>query len=138
MGYARRVTFPPATNVPYNAGDFTASAAMTWTVDAGDVNGLSYQLMGKRLFLMVDLVTTSVGGVVANAFLQVKIPGGVLPRSTVQIPFTYQDNGGVPTTGYCIITAGSNILSFRPAAGANWTLSANLTRISFSASIEVS
>lgn len=136
MGYARR-NFPPSIEVPYLAGDFSGSGAMTWTVDAGDVNHFRYQVTGKRMHLMFDLVTTSVGGVVANEFLRVKIPGGFLPAATAQIPFTYQDNGGNPTSGYCLISMGNNLLSFRPALGANWTVAVNTTRVSFNLDIEV-
>jgi hypothetical protein len=137
MSYTRRTTFLPAFNVPFNAADFAGSGGLTWTVAAGDVNGFSYLIMGKRMMLAFDLVTTTVGGVLANNFLTVKIPGGALPAKTVQVPFTYQDNGGVPTAGYCIITMGSNLLNFRPAAGANWSASVDLTRLSFNQAFEI-
>lgn len=136
MSYKRNI-FPPSSDVTYTAGDFSANGGMAWTVDALDVNGFRYQVSGKRMHLMVDLLTTSVTAPVANNFLQIKIPGGFLPRSTAQIPFVYQDNGGVPTNGYAILTMGSNIISLRPAAGANWTASVNLTRVSLNADFEV-
>jgi hypothetical protein len=137
MGYGQALGVGSSVDVPYNAADFSANQSMTWTVQAGDVNGFSYQIFGKRLFMTVDVINSSVGGVVANAFLQIKIPGGFTPRRIAQVPFTYQDAGGNPTSGYCIITSGSNILSFRPAVGANWSLSTDTTRVSFNGSFEV-
>jgi hypothetical protein len=124
-------------NNPYVAGDFSGSGGLTWTVDAGDVNGFTYALSGKLLHVEFDLITTTVGGTLANTFLQVKIPGGFLPSRTCQVNCLCQDNSANWEQAYCIITQASNQLLFRRIAG-NWTASANNTRLDFNQSFFVS
>ena len=128
--------FIPRIN-PYVAGNFSGSGGLVWTVDAGDVNGFTFAISGKLLHVEFDLLTTSVGGTLANTFLQVTIPGGYIPSFTCQVPCIDQDNSAVPENGYCIITQGSSLLLFRRIAG-NWSASANNTRLSFNHSFFVS
>jgi hypothetical protein len=77
---------PVAIPIPYNAADFSASAAMTWTVDAIDVVTFSYLLEGKKLTLWWRLTNTTVGGVVAGANLLIRFPNGLrAAMETVQV-----------------------------------------------------
>jgi len=118
----------PRVSVPYNAGDFSGTGGLTWTVEAADVNGFGYSKDGPKLFIEFDLVTTTVGGGLANNFLSVAIPGGFLPSRTVQLPCLAQDNGTVWESVFCIVTQGSGALLFRRFA-ANWSAAANTTRL---------
>jgi hypothetical protein len=63
------------TAVPFDAGDFTASGSMTWTVAAGDVAYFRYSIIGKLMTVFLRVNTSTVGGTPSTA-LSVKIPGG--------------------------------------------------------------
>lgn len=118
----------PRISVPYNAGDFSGTGGLTWTVAAGDVNGFGYSIDGPKMSIQFDLVTTTVGGVLANNFLSVLIPGGFVPSRTVQLPCLAQDNSVVWECIFCIVTQASNTLLFRRFA-ANWSAAVDTTRL---------
>lgn len=127
----------PQRNNPYLAGNFSGSGGLVWTVDAGDVNGFDFGKAGHLLHVEFDLITTTVGGTLVGTFLQVTIPGGYLPSRTCQVNCLCQNNSAVWEQAYCIISQGSNLLSFRRIAG-DWSASANNTRLDFNQSFFVS
>lgn len=112
----------------YAAGDFTASGAMTWTVDAGDVRLYRYWLKGRTEIVAWALELTSVGGTPGGQ-LKFKIPGGFTSAS---LEFTnammYRDNGGAYTASVAYAaTAGTTISLYTAGFAQNWTASTNLT-----------
>src|SRR5882672_6592367 len=67
---------PPAWIAPaFNAANFTAGGAQTWTLQAGDVASFAYTIFGKTMTVAFALQTTSVGGV-PDPTLRITIPGG--------------------------------------------------------------
>lgn len=90
----------------FSAGNFTASGAMTWTVDIGDIAACNYILQGRVLNVTFSIATTSVGGTPSN-FLQIE--SGAFGGFT--IPVTEQ--------GIAIVApAGTNQLGFMQASSA--------------------
>jgi hypothetical protein len=70
----RAVPMGEWTPVAYSAGNYTAGGAMTWGVDDADET-VSYAVVGKTMFLSVEVVNSDVGGVAATS-LRLAIPGG--------------------------------------------------------------
>lgn len=65
--------YVPWTTPTFNAGNFTGSASMTWTVEAGDVQTYSYMIIDKTMLLTIAINTSTVGGT-ADYALKVAIP----------------------------------------------------------------
>jgi hypothetical protein len=124
------------TPVAFNAANFTASGAMTWTLTAGDQTTFAYTLEGKTMTVALVLGTTTVGGVV-SAQLRVAIPGGFTAAKTMDSAFKYLDNG-TEGTGLCRVNAaGTTLVLFKTLAAPNWTLATDATAISMQMSFEV-
>lgn len=134
MGYtARRAGL--GVSQPYNVNDFFATAAMTWTVDAGDVSNFSFAIDGKFIRINAQLNTTTVGGVVAGANLQLKIPGGLLAARNMAGVCLAAPAGAATEAVAWSVTAGSNIITILRFA-ANWVLGANNTSVNL-ADVEI-
>jgi hypothetical protein len=114
--------------VPYNAGDFFGTGALTWTVDAADVTTYSYVLEGKKLTLWLRTKNTSVGGVVAGNNLQLKLPSGMLAAmETVQLWFAAP--GGAAAEQVLVATfVGNNVVTILRDS-ANWVVGVNNTDV---------
>lgn len=114
-------------SVPYNAGDFTATAG-TWTVDAGDVNTFAYYVQGKSVTVNLFISTTSVS---ANPTgLLVALPHGfTAANATRQI--SAMINNGTGTTGFLDFGSGSMtvIRACRDTAGTAWDIATNATYV---------
>lgn len=115
-------------DIAYAAGNFTATAAMTWTVDLADQTTFRMGQLGRMIWLNIRLQNTTVGGVVAGANLQILIPGGFTARNDTVFPILVAP-GGLATEGAIgFIAAGSNqILCLRYST--NWVLGANNTTV---------
>jgi hypothetical protein len=57
----------------FDAARFTASGAMTWTVDAGDVVTDAYIVLGKTVIYSLTLANSTTGGT-ASTELRVTLP----------------------------------------------------------------
>jgi hypothetical protein len=127
----------------FDAADYTASGAMTWTLASGDVITRASMLLGKgaagsgTLTVAWDLITTTIGGVVGTN-LRMAIPGGYTAARTVTNAFAYQQ-AGVWATGYAQVVAGSTFISFYTSTfgTTNWALSTNLTYLAGQLTFEV-
>lgn len=122
------------TNVTYSGSLFTASGAMTWTVDSGDMVTYSYSQVGKTLWVIVALTATSVGGTPDNR-LFIQLPaaftGANIAAQTV-VQCRINDNGTDLSNGIAFSTTGSNLITVRIGQGAsNFSASTNNTAISF-------
>jgi hypothetical protein len=92
----RTVPMGEWTDVPYNAADFYASGSMTWTVEAGDLRGYRYMIVGKTLFIQFAIVGSSVGGTASTA-LMIKLPAGLVvsnPSSVLSTAIFANDGPG--------------------------------------------
>lgn len=115
-------------DVVFNAGDYTANGAMTWTVGAGDVVTTTYSFSGKYMTVTLYLNTTTVAGA-PNTQLLFKIPGGRLAaRTQLSQTFEVLDNL-VRTTGYAVVSAGGSTIAINKSDATNWTASVNQTFI---------
>jgi cell division protein FtsW (lipid II flippase) len=114
-------------DVPFNAGDFTANGAMTWTVQAGDVTTFQVFYHDTGTTVVFTLVTTTVGGV-ANSELRIAVPFAGTIAKTVTVPFVYT-NSGTETIGVLSAIAGNSFFTLKKAGGANWGLEVNLCAV---------
>lgn len=134
MGY-QAPTLSPGISKAYDVNDFFATAAMTWTVDLADVANFSYSINGKFIKINLQLNTTTVGGVVAGANLQLKIPNGLLAARNIAGGCLAAPAGAATESVAWSVTAGSNIITILRYA-ANWVLGANNTSINL-ADVEI-
>jgi hypothetical protein len=105
-GYSERLRTVPLgewTTPSFDAGDYTGSGSMTWTVDSGDVTTMSYTLVGTTMVLSFFLTSTSVGGT-PDSVLQIAIPGGFTAVSRMRNPINVL-NGGAQSTGLAEVQA---------------------------------
>lgn len=109
----------------FNAADFTANGAMTWTVASGDVGDYSYSLKGKEMTVKWYLNTTTVGGTPNNE-LRIAIPASRVAASPAANVHYYVDNGTRGTGLAQVATAGTTIALFILAA-TNWAAATNTT-----------
>lgn len=121
-------------SVSYNAGDFTASGSMTWTVASGDVGMFKYVQVGKTMHVHLVLTTTTVGGTPSTG-LRVALPGGVTLSGASRGVYWYLDNGTEGFGGYVVV--GSYVEFFKSNSGTNWTASTNNTAIYASITFEI-
>lgn len=111
------------TAVAYDAANFTGRGAMTWTVDADDVQTYAYQVIGKTMIVAFEMSTTTVGGV-ADTELRIAIPGGKVAAKRVSALARVRDNGApYYESGYALVVAGGTTINLRRMDGANWALS---------------
>lgn len=138
-GYKERFRTTPMgewTSVAFNAGDFTATGGMTWTVAAGDIATFAYTLVGKTMTVALHITNTTIGGVLANT-IQIKIPGGFTSaRSMFNATATLIDNG-FRSTGFLGVGAGSTNIVVRKTDITNYLASAAATTLIAQLSFEV-
>lgn len=132
----RRLPIGVWADVPYVATDFTGSGAMTWTVDAADVQLRRFAAIGQTLFYNIALAATSVGGVVSNELRMALPPSYVVARTVNSVCFM-NDAGTGNVGGLATSVVGDTFVRFQRATGANWLVSANATAIYATLSIEV-
>ena len=127
----RTVAVGEWTAVPYNAGNFTASAG-TWTVDSGDQLAYAYTLVGKTMTLAFDIVGTDVS---AGAILRIAIPGGYTAARRTRTPISVRDNGTYgtgfaivkPSQAYVECVASQAAANFAITAGDNTDVNGEIT-----------
>jgi hypothetical protein len=92
------------TTPDYSAGNFTASGAMTWTVEAGDVITYAYNIIGKTMTVAFGIDGAAIGGTPSN-ILFIAIPGGKTASKITMNPVLIFN--GSWSTGYCEVYPGS-------------------------------
>lgn len=124
------------TTPTFAAGDFTANASMTWTLQAGDVSTYEYTVIGHTMIVIFDLVTTTVAGTPSTQLI-IKLPGGFTAAKNSWAPTIYTDNGVGPTIGFCTISAATtSILCFTATSG-NWAAATNATNVRGQIALEI-
>jgi hypothetical protein len=119
----------------FDAGDFTGSGTITWTVASGDVSRYSYYIVGTQMFFGIGFNTTTVSG--TGNELRWRIPNGYTAAGNEQgILFTI-DNGAFTSARFFSNGAGTNYLSGMRIDGANWAASTNATYLVGSGFIEI-
>lgn len=133
---ARSFAMGEWTTPTFSAGNFTGNGSMTWTVAAGDVTTYAYTVVGKKMTVLFNIVTTTVGGT-PNSSLQIAIPGSFTAAKAVFSTFNYNDNGAARAIGVAQVAAsGTNIL-LQTMTGANWTAATDNTHVQGQITFEV-
>lgn len=109
--------------IPFNAGNFTASGAMTWTVASGDVIANEFNIRGRSLQYILNVGGGTTGGV-ADIELRSTIP--YLWNITNSIPMQVFSPGS-PSTVISLggpVNSQSYVRAFSTIGGAAWGLGA--------------
>ena len=122
----------------FNAGDFTGSDSMTWTVEAGDVTTFQYTVSGKVMTFVFVLNTTTVGGTPASA-LEIAIPGGFTSTTEVWATAYAVDSGdGTSAPAPCnTLASGTRINCFTNGGSTVWTAATNTTQLKGQITFEI-
>lgn len=118
------------TMVPFNAANFTANGAMTWTVESGDIGNVSYTRIGDVVFMQVWLNTTSVGGT-PNTTLSMAFPAGLASQAgngSFSGSYHYQDNGTYGTGLWTVLSSVAAVNFFKQDLS-SWQAATNTTTI---------
>jgi hypothetical protein len=115
------------TTPSFNANNFTGSGSMTWTVTSNEVITFEYAIIGKMMFVNVQIAGSSVGGSL-SVLLEILIPAGKVSAKSMYTIYRCIDNGA---TGVGLINVGAagTTINFLNAAGNNWSSSANNTSL---------
>jgi hypothetical protein len=111
----------------FDAGFYTASAGMTWTLAAGDVATLAYKAVDKSMTLAFVLDSTTVGGVV-DYVLKIRIPNGKVATKGMMAKVRATDNGNA-VDAWCYVSAGGTTVDIQKEDLTKWTASANATSV---------
>jgi hypothetical protein len=104
--------------VAYNAGNFTGSGSLTWTVDNADQVTFKYVINGKLMTVFFQIDNTTITG--AGAACQIAIPGGFTAGSTLYGSIIIQD-AGVWGISQIQVAGGTTIYVYKDFNGTNWT-----------------
>lgn len=111
-------------DVPFNAGNFSANGSMTWTVAGGDVEYYKYKKVGKIAYVAFKLNTTTVGGTPSTE-LRIAIP--YTPTGTFFCAVLASDNGAA--TEIAVGLTASTYLGVTLLDGTNWAAATNTTSL---------
>lgn len=127
----------PWVDVPYAAGNFSASGAMTWTVEAADVVTYRYKMLSDDMMLLQWKITTSSIGGTLSTELHLSVPNG---KTIVGATKAFSFNE-LPSFSLGVIGMSSGftyVLLYSNTAYGNWPASTNETYINGEAILRVS
>lgn len=114
-------------DVPYVAGDYTASAG-NWTVDAGDVVTYKYLTLNRSTMVVTFAFnTTSVSALCQE--LRFKLPLNKIARTTDILSAIRSYDNGADTIGFCGIVAANNYVRCWRNGFSNWAIAVNNTSV---------
>ena len=133
QGYVGGAWASPA----FNAADYSANGAQTWTVASGDVTSNKYIECGKTMTWSVQIDTSSVGGT-PNTELRATVPNGrtIVGRSFTRAAFV-SDNGTVRDNIFVRALSGNTYVSLMRTDSGNWAASTNNTAVYFTITFEI-
>lgn len=123
------------TPVSFDAALYTASGAMTWTVESADQATLAYALLGKTLVVSLVLANTTVAGTPSTE-LRVAIPASLTAARAMAMPVRIRDNG-TWTTGEASVSADGTVIAIVRTDGAAFSASSNATDVRGQIAFEV-
>jgi len=127
VAMSSKLTKPGGWTAPaFDAGNFTADGAMTWTVEAGDVQTLAYTIIDKTMVVTVRIVSSTVGGTPSTGLL-ILIPAGKTATKTMQNICRVDENGTSEIEEIRVTAAGTQIAIYRFAG--NHVASTNATLV---------
>lgn len=121
----------------YAGGDYTASTG-SWTVDSGDVIGVSYYLRGKQLTVFINVNSTSVSATPVS--LSRAIPGGFNGSAAGTLIDTHLSNPGgtFQLAQLNVAASGAAIVFYSSLSTAGtWGTTTNSTSVSCNITFEV-
>lgn len=123
----------------FNAADYYAIAGMTWTVQAGDVIGFSYVVVGQKVNFNIALNTTTVGGTPQLGLYRAlpTVNGVAMTAGPQAVAFCRAIPAGVPENGQLIVFAGAIEMQFTRAALATWPNDTNNTFVQGQITVEL-
>jgi hypothetical protein len=108
-------------NVPFAAGNFSATSPMTWPVIAANQVTYMYLKTGDSVVFVFNIQNSTIGGTAALD-LMLALPAGMIAAKQVAGTIRTRSNG-VGAVGYSIIVAGENLLRCRSVAHTPWAVS---------------
>lgn len=128
------------TAVAFNAGNFTGSGTITWTVASGDQSFFTYTIIGKTMIVAFRIATTTVAG--TGTELLITIPASKTVASTGaywNAVAMVTDNGAAwkPATMY--VEAGGTKIRIQNGieTGSNWTAATDATAVEGQIAFEI-
>jgi hypothetical protein len=114
----------------FDAGNFTASGSMTWTVEAADVGIDQYIQLGKFVIYWVTINTSTIGGTLSNR-LQIAIPNSFVStkESWSSEAGFYGGAGAAYSTKLYSVNAAGTVVRVQNPDGSNLEASTNLTYV---------
>lgn len=120
----------------FAAGDFTASASMTWTVASGDVTTYEYRIIGKTMTVNFYIATSTVGGT-PDTKLLILIPQARVASKRTRIACFTSDNGTDRASLCEVLASGTTIGILATEASANWTAQTDTAYVAGSITFEI-
>jgi hypothetical protein len=118
----------------YSASYFTASGAMTWTVDPADVETYAYTLLNKTMTVSFKLNNTTTSGTPGNV-LSIRIPNSKV--ATKSVTTLVKGNNGAILIATASVGAGGTTIDLQPIDVAVWANATNTRTIQGQITFEV-
>ncbi len=141
-GVVPAANLPPTFNwqdVPYSAGNFTASGAMTWTVGSGDisVNRFGISSDEKTGVWCFSFVNYDIGGT-PDAYLRIAFPFGYLPNNFFLGALGFCSDSALGQVGFAWVASGGQAyIEIGLMSGSNWATGTGIGEIDFTVMYEV-
>ena len=117
--------------IPFDAGNFTSSGTMTWTVEAGDVFAHRYLRLNKLLILQFVSSNTTVGGTPSTELRVALPPGIVAVGSTTPVGVVRVAESGVYDLGWAFTHSTWGYIRVTTADTGVWAATTNQTHVQF-------
>lgn len=111
-------------DIPFNAGNFTANNAMTWTVVLANQITYCYYLKDRRLQVIAYIDSTTVGGTL-DSQLRIATPSYTISRKVQGLALGFDNGTGIPT--YNRLTPGTSYIEIGKSDSTNWSASTTNT-----------
>jgi hypothetical protein len=101
--------------VAYSAAYFTTSTAAVWTVASGDMVTFAWNIVGKMMTVVVEILNSSISAAVGE--LRVTIPvGGVATRTMTTVGWSAGHSGDPAINTFCSVSvnAGTAYIAIKP------------------------
>lgn len=108
----------------FSASNFTGNGSLTVTVDSGDLDRYSYEVIGKNLLFACQIRTFTTGGT-PNTNVLVALPGGYNLADDMGGLAQVVNNGGSFDNGRAVWTAAGGPVAIQRSAAANWANGTN-------------
>lgn len=111
------------TTPSFDAGNFTASGSMTWTVASGDVITYAYLIEGKKMTVAFDIQDSTIEGTPSN-ILKIAIPASkTATKSMLTLCRLYDNSASV--VGFASVSASGTTINICRLDSANYTAGTN-------------